>query len=239
MEKKHIAILLGVMCLLLTAGIFIQVKTVSSSSTSIGKTKTENELRNSVLKWKEKYDNSYAQLEQKESKLDSLRERAASTDGNSTIISASLEKYNTLLGYTELIGPGVVITLKDADSSNVKGSATNYIVHDGDLIEIVNALKNAGAEAISINGQRITNTTTITCAGNIIKVNGKKIGSPFTINAIGSTSRLYGALTMPGGYLEWLEGDGVQVNVEQVEKSTIIVPKYDGVYKFEYASNVE
>lgn len=239
MEKKHIAILLGVMCLLLTAGIFIQMKTVSSSSTSIGRTKTENELRDSVLKWKEKYDNTYIQLEQKQKKLDNLREQAASTDGSSTILSESLEKYNSLLGYTELIGTGTIITLKDADSSNVKGNATNYIVHDGDLIEVVNALKNAGAEAISINGQRIVNTTAITCAGNIVKINGKKVGSPYVISAIGSAPRLYGALKMPGGYLEWLEEDGVQVNIEQVEKSTIIVPKYDGVYKFEYAGNME
>lgn len=239
MEKKQIAVLLGIMCLLLTAGIFIQAKTVSNSSTSVGKTKTENELRDSVLKWKEKYDNAYSELEKKESKLDSLRDKASNTDGSSTSLSTMLEEYNSLLGYTELIGSGIVTTLKDADSSNVKGNATNYIVHDGDLIEVVNALKNAGAEAISINGQRIVNTTAITCAGNIIKVNGEKIGSPYIINAIGSTSRLYGALTMPGGYLEILEYDGVQVSVEQVEKNTIIVQKYDGTYKFEYASNVE
>ena len=98
-------------------------------------------------------------------------------------------------------------------------------------------MKNAGAEAISINDQRIVNPTAITCAGNIIKVNGDKLGSPFVIKAIGLTEKLNGALTMPGGYLELLENDGVQVKVE--ETSNIVIPKYNGIYNFQYAENVE
>ena len=140
-------------------------------------------------------------------------------------------------GYSEVSGQGLIITVKDANSSNVKGNATDYVVHDGDLLEIVNALRNAGAEAISINEQRITNSTAITCAGNIIKVNGEKLASPFEIKAIGLTEKLNGALTMPGGYLELLEDDGVQVDVK--ESSNIVIPKYTGVYKFNYAENVE
>ena len=107
------------------------------------------------------------------------------------------------------------------------------------LVEIVNALKNAGAEAISINGERITNTTAITCIGNVVKINGEKIGSPFEIKAIGLTAKLYGSLTMPYGYIDILKRDGVQVNIEQVEKDTIVIPKFNGVYKFEYAKEIE
>lgn len=73
--------------------------------------------------------------------------------------------------------------------------------------------------------------------GNIIKVNGEKIGSPFEIKAIGLTEKLNGALTMPGGYLELLENDGVQVKVE--EATNIVIPKYNGVYNFQYAENLE
>jgi len=234
-KKTQVAILLGIMCLLLTMGICIQAKTVSSSTTTVGKTKAENELRDSVLRWKEKYDNAYQELERKESELNDLRLMASNTDGNSSSLSKMLEQYNTLLGYTNVTGPGIMITLEDADSSNIKLNATDYIVHDGDIVEVINALKNAGAEAISVNGQRIVNGTAVTCAGNIIKANGEKIGSPFVINAIGSTGRLYGALTMPGGYLERLQEDGVLVKVEKIEKNTIEIPKYTGIYKFEYA----
>lgn len=237
MKKGKIALLLGIMCMFLTLGICIQMKTVNESSTRVGKTQAENALRDSVLKWKEKYDLIYAEENQKEEELAKLREEVLSQNTDSENINGQLKDINILLGYNEVSGQGLIITLKDANASTVKGNATDYIVHDGDLLEVVNALKNAGAEAISINDQRIVNSTAITCAGNIIKVNGEKLGSPFVIKAIGLTEKLKGALTMPGGYLEVLEKDGVQVKVE--EANNIEIPKYNGVYNFQYAENVE
>ncbi len=74
--------------------------------------------------------------------------------------------------------------------------------------------------------------------GNIIKINDKKESSPFVIRAIGLTEKLKGALTMPGGYLYRLENEfGLQVKVEA--SNNIIIPKYDGIYNFQYAENVE
>lgn len=239
MNKKQISIVLGGMCCLLTIGIFVQIKTTNYIASAFGRTQTENELRDSVSRWQQKYQNAYEKLNKKETELEKLREQASNNGENSTHLSESLEEYNTLLGYTELKGPGIIITLKDGDSTINKSFATDYIVHDGDVLEVVNALRNAGAEAISVNGQRVINNTAITCIGNVIKINGEKIGTPFEISAIGPTSRLYGSLTMPGGYLRLLESAGVQVKVEQVEKNSIIIPKYEGVYKFIYATRAE
>ena len=59
MNKAKIGLLLGMMCMLLTMGICIQIKTVNDSSTGVGKTQKENELRNSVLRWKEKYEKAF------------------------------------------------------------------------------------------------------------------------------------------------------------------------------------
>jgi len=241
-NKIKIAILLGIMCTFLTAGIFIQIKTVQSSTTTVGRTQAENELRDSVLRWKEKYENAYGKLEKKEEELESLREKASNSDENSNELSNKLENYNRLLGYTEVKGEGVIITLKDGDSSVLKNSGlitTDFIVHDGDLQQVVNALKNAGAEAISINDERIVNKTSIICSGNVVTINDKKVGAPFVIKAIGPSGLLYYSLKMPGGYLENLESYGVSVDVKQVEKETIVIPKYEGVYKLEHASNVE
>lgn len=238
-NKFIIPLILGIMCCFLTAGICIQINTVKNSTTTVGKTQAENALRDSVLRWKEKYENAYDKLEKKKKELEKLREEASNSSDSSNGLSKKLEKYNLLLGRSELIGPGVIITLNDGDSSIVKGPSTNYIVHDGDLLETVNELKNAGAEAISINNQRIVSTTSINCVGNVIAVNGEKVGAPFVIKAIGLPVQLYGSVTMLGRYLDKLESDGVQVDVEKVEKSTIVIPKYEGVYKFNYASNIE
>lgn len=234
-NRLSIAILLGIMCCFLTAGIAIQIRTVSKSSTSVGKTQTENELRDSVLRWKEKYENAYAKLEKKEKELENLREQASNSTDSSSGLSNKLQRYNMLLGQTDLIGPGIIITLNDGDSK----LATDPIVHDGDLVEVVNALRNAGAEAISINNQRITNRTEISCAGNIITINGEKVGAPFVIKAIGSALRLKTSINIHGGYIYKLEKAYVQVDVKQIDKSTIEIPKYEGTYKYEYARNVE
>ena len=114
---------------------------------------------------------------------------------------------------------------------------SSYLVHYSDLIEVINSLKNAGAEAISVNEQRITKSTAISCIGNVIKINNEKVGVPFIINAIGSPEKLYGALTMLGGYIDKLKDEGVLVTVEK--QNSITIPKYSGIYKFEYARNAQ
>lgn len=138
-------------------------------------------------------------------------------------------------------GEGIVITLRDANKSTIKttifADPNDFVVHDADLMEVINALKESGAEAISINGQRVVDSTAITCLGNVIQVNGEKVGVPFEIKAIGLTERLYGGLTMPGGYLDKMEKAGIQVKVEKSED--IMISKYSGVSQFEYAENVE
>lgn len=239
MNKNQIALLMGGMCCLLTMGICVQINTIKNTTSAFGKTQTENELRDSVSRWQENYENAYEKLAKREEELEELRKQAANNSENSNHLSESLAEYNTLLGYSELVGPGVIVTLKDGDPSLNNSFLTNYIVHDEDILEVVNALKNVGAEAISVNGQRIISSTSITCVGNVIKVNNQKIGAPFVISAIGSSTWLHSSLTMPGGYLEWIQGLGVQVDVKQVEKAEIVIPKYEGIYKYEYARRAE
>lgn len=239
MNDKKVALLLGIMCFLLVIAICIQINTVNNSYTAVAKTKTENELRDSVLKMKEKYDSAYELVERNEKEIERLRKQALISDENAEEINDNLEQYNMFLGNTEVKGTGITITVSDADIGNGIGDSYLSIVHDVDLIELVNALKNAGAEAISINEQRITNTTAITCIGNVVKINGEKVGAPFQIKAIGLTSKLYGSLTMPYGYVDLLKRDGVKVEIEQHDKESIIIPRFDGVYKFEYAKDVE
>ena len=239
-KNLKISLILGIMCFFLTLGIVVQINTVSKSSTTVGKTLVENELRDSVLRWKQKYENAYEKLEEKEETLNSLREQVSNSDETHSGMSSKLARYNSLLGNTEVIGKGIVITVTDGDGSSLNGNfASDYIVHDGDLYEIVNSLKNAGAEAISINDQRIVSKSSITCAGNVVLINGEKVGVPYEIKAIGLPSMLFGAVTMPNGYIDWMIEDGVKVDIKPVEKETIVIPKYEGIYKLEYATIFE
>lgn len=236
LNKKMISIVLGIMCFALTLSICVQVKTVKSSNSTVGNSYKENNLRAEVLKYQEKYDNKYKELEMAEKELE--KERQKSTKNNSDLEKKEQQiiQGNKMIGLAEVTGPGVIITLSDSknDASSVLNPST-LLVHDVDILGVVNELKNAGAEAISINEQRIVPTTSISCGGNIIDINGEKVGAPFVIKAIGLPEQLAG-LSRPGGYLEILEW--ASIGVELKKSNDITIPKYTGVIKYEYAQTV-
>ena len=234
MNKKYVMLTIGIMCFLLTVGICIQVKTISNTNTTgISKNATENKLRDEVLRWKERYDNAYKQLGETENILEEERKKATEDNEETTQMKDELNKINKLLGLTDVKGEGIILIVddnKDADSNILDQNAA--VVHEGDLIEIVNILKNGGAEAISINDQRVVSTTAITCDGSVVRINGEKVGAPFEIKAIGSQERIKGVLEMPYNYIYWMGADGIDITIRKV--NSIEIPKYEGIIKREY-----
>ena len=241
MNKKIISLILGIMCVLLSYGIAVQIKTVNGTETPTSTNARENELRDAVLKAKEKYDNLYQQLENAENKLEEERTKATQNNTELTELENEIKEGNKILGLSEVTGNGLIITVNDNQDillSNWLADPNLLLVHDSDLLSIVNELKNARAEAISINDQRLISTSAIDCDGNIIKVNGEKIGAPFTIKAIGLPELLIN-VNRTGGYLDNLRDNRyLKVSVEKVtDKKTITIPKYNGVIKFQYAKS--
>ncbi len=239
MRKWKQAIILGVMCFILTIGICVQLKTVNNNGSTVSSNQELNELKDQVLKMKEKYDNTYVLLETAQKELETTRNNVTNNDDELKALEEEIKKYNMLLGATEVEGQGATITIADANISSSVNSVidqSDLLVHDKDLLAVVNELKNAGAEAIEINGQRIVNTSAITCEGNVISVNGQKISSTFTINAIGLSTRL-ATLKRPGGYLERLEESYIKTTFTRADKITI--SKYTGITNFKYAKTKE
>lgn len=236
MDKKKISITLGIVCLILTIGICVQVNTIKSTNSTVMQTLTENSLRDEVLKWKEKYDNISNQLDNAEKRLAKTREESTKDDTTASDKEAQITLNNNLLGITNLVGQGIEITLKDdpnGENIGVLEDISLHIIHDADLRCIVNELKNAGAEAISINGQRLVNSTAITCIGNVIKINDEKVTSPMTIKAIGLPESLAG-IDRLGGYISLLEEKGIVVTIKKSDK--IQIPKYTGAISAKYMS---
>lgn len=232
MKKGQVAITLGIMCMLLTLAIVIQINTIKDANTVVGVSRVESELKDQVLEERENYDKLYKKLEEKEKDLEEIRQKSTQGDSSAKKNEEELKKANVLLGLTEVTGSGILINLDDnqtvtANSIGAYDNINRYLIHDEDLRTIVNELKNAGAEAISINGQRLVNTTAITCNGNVILINGEKIGAPFEIKAIGFQEMFKGALLRPGGYIEVLTNDGILTNVEM--QDSITIPKYSGI----------
>lgn len=220
MPKKKIAISLGLLTMLLTAGMIMQFKMVRAANLDGTIQLTDRNLKKSVLQWNEKYQDSTKKLKDTDKELEDLKKQVANLHTNEAV-QEKINKYETLLGINDVKGQGIEISLSDNDNYSNQNSfasinASNYLVHDGNLIAIVNELKAAGAEAISINGKRITGSTAITCAGNVIQVNGEKVGSPFIIRAIGQKDLLYGEVTKNGGTIYKLKKYGV---ITEIKKS--------------------
>ena len=231
MNKRKIAIVLGIMCFALTIAIVVQYKTIKNANKIVGST-VNDELKTEVLRWKERYEEAYENLGKLESILEERRKIAISNDDTSLELQEELKKINALIGTTDVMGDGIVITI--ADNTNVTNQTigiydniSNYLIHDSDLIRLVNELKNAGAEAVSINDERIINSTSITCDGNVVLINGNKISSPFIIKAIGSQATILGAIQRTGGLLEEFNEFGLVASVEQ--ENSITIYKYNGV----------
>ena len=228
-NKIKISLVLGIMCFLLTLGICVQIKTVKNSNSTVSNNYEENSLRAEVLKYKEKYDNKYKELEKAEQTLEQERENSTQNDDNLKETEESIT-----IGLTEVNGPGVTVTLTDSKkdiSSSLNPS--DLVVHDLDVLSVINELKNAGAEAISINDQRLTPNSGIICGGNIIDINGEKVGAPFIIKAIGLPEQL-AALNRPGGYLATLKE--YNIGVEFKKSNNITIPKYTGTITYKYAN---
>lgn len=238
-NKTQIGIALGLMCIVLTGGISVQLKTIKEATKAVGSSLVESELKEEVLRWKEDYENIYEELENKELELEKARQESTRENGRLKELQQELDETNRLLGLTEVTGEGIVLTVKDNDGTTLKelGLDLNQaLVHDEDLRQLVNELKNSGAEAISINGQRIMSTTAINCSGAVVTINNIKINSPFEIRAIGNVYSL-GGIKRPGGYLSLMEDEGIIATFDS--SNNITIPKYAGVNSPKYMINAE
>ena len=197
---------------------------------------SENKLRDNVLKEQENNKKLSNELQSKLDELENLRKTTASNSEEAQALETQLTELNRLLGYTDVKGKGLVITLQDADASS-NGYTNDNLVHDLDLVDIVNELFNAGAEAVSINDQRITTSTAINCNGNVVRINNEKVSVPFVIKAIGSPEGLYGTMTRPGGYLSLMENGKIKIKVEKKEELT--VSKFNGTHQYKYMEIAE
>ena len=235
-NKMQLLIIFTVMSMALTYGVCIQMKTVNYNGTTVNLTEQQSELKSEILKTSEKYDNLFEELEIYEAELEKVRENSTSSNSELAILEESIKEKNLALGLTEVTGTGIKIVLNDGNVSAITNpfiNVSDLLVHDGDLINVVNELFNAGAEAIAINGQRIVTTTAIECDGNVIKVNGTKMGAPFEITAIGYPEQLAG-IGRPGGTIDILESRGVMVTL--TKQNSVTIPKYMGTMKFNYAT---
>lgn len=142
---------------------------------------------------------------------------------------ANLKSERAKAGLTKINGPGVIITLNDSKTGL---ASEDSIVHAADLRDVINLLWDSGAEAISINGQRVVVNTAIDCIVNTILVNDTRISTPFSVEAIGDQIPMYDNLISPlilSNIHERSKNQGLVYNVSK--NNDITVPVFDGSFE--------
>ena len=148
------------------------------------------------------------------------------------------ERLQLLAGTTAVEGAGIEVVLDDSAIPKKANENPNlYIIHDEDLLRVLNELRAAGAEAISLNNQRIVAMSEVRCAGPTVSVNNIRSAPPYVIKAIGAPKTLTSALRLRGGVVETFEFWGIQVKIKSQDK--VQIPALKAPRNFEYAKSVE
>ncbi len=230
-DKVILSIAIGIVCVILISVIFTQFKTIDEADIVGITTARDDELTAMLSTWKQKQEELQEQLDNTNQRIAEYNEKITSNQASEELLQEELEQTNLLTGQTDVVGEGVIVTLSDGEKS-----ATIT-----ELLELINELRLAGAEAISINDQRIINMTEIVDTGGVILVNQERIVSPYVVKAIGDTKYLASALNSKNtGFIDSRRNSGL--NIELEENANIKIYKYSGrreQLKFKYAKEVE
>ncbi len=137
-----------------------------------------------------------------------------------------LKELKILSGEYDIKGEGIVIIIDDSKNEDYKNTNLG-IIHDIDIMIILNELKAAGVDAISINDVRVMGDSEIKCMGPTVKVDGHSKATPFIIKAVGDMEMIYNIMSDKNSYINLLETT-YYMDVKVEKNKNIIIPKRDG-----------
>ncbi len=221
---------LTLMCLLL--GLFlaweVQIQTAIKEASSDQKTETLVSLITNLETENAALESQLAGVRQE---TDTIIMNSSSSESQLTASQAQLLQLQIRAGLTALEGPGIAVTLDDNKNFLTGDDPNRYVIHYENLLYIVNDLRNAGAEAISINGQRIVVSSEIRCVGNVILINATRLAPPFEILAIGDPTRLAESIDYSSTYQQLsLSGFPVSYKTTGIHSTDIKIPAYIGSF---------
>ncbi|NLH97769.1 MAG: DUF881 domain-containing protein [Clostridiaceae bacterium] len=211
---RNLAMML--VCMLLGIMLALQYRSVNyNQSIASLENKRLEELKEEVIR----LQNQKNELQERYQKLEEENQTFARVKaGDSEAVQQlknNLLKARIFAGLETVRGAGIIITLDDDYP---------WAVMDAHILDVVNELRASGAQAISVNDERVVAMTEIRSAGDYIMINGKQHKAPFTIKAIANPNYLERALMMIGGVVENLEGDGLKVSIKKSDE--IIINKF-------------
>lgn len=234
---KHAIIAITGVCIILGFTIGVQAKTVRKQITTVDVQRV-GELSVELKKAVEENENLFQQIKEYEKKIKGYENSMSGNDKSLQLLKEELENIRKLSGMTILQGRGITVTLNDSrQTAKGNADANAYLVHAEDILSVINELNVAGAEAISINGQRIIGSSSVRCAGSVVNINGIKIATPFVITAIGDPDILESALNFPGGVIDSLAPWGIEIIIKK--QPNVVVEAYSQSIHFKEAKDMQ
>ena len=149
-----------------------------------------------------------------------------------------LDQLSESVGLRAMHGPGVKVTLADSDLREAPegGNVNDLVIHSQDVQAVVNALWRAGAEAVSINGQRLVGTSAVLCVGNTLLLNGTVHSPPYVVSAVGASKDRFDTDRLVRRLKSAAQAFGLRLDVARA--SDLEVPAYRGATTLTYARPV-
>lgn len=234
-------ILIFLICIVVGFGFVLQTRVTEGQRLYVS-AKAIDDYKTTIESEKQTVERTKTLIKEAKEQLEIYEgEDNASQSGKSQITS-QIEEQRKLYGmYSaafDLEGPGVIIKIDDGTRDLFEGEdINNVLVHDADILLIINDLKKNGAEAITVNGERLVANSSVICSGYTVEINGVRYARPFEIKAIGDGKRMASSLLSLGGYGTSLKNWGVIFEIELSDK--VFIPAYHQEIKLWYTKKVE
>lgn len=178
----------------------------------------EEKYREDLVQQQERNKELSDEINEKQEEIRAFEHSFSNHEADHANLVEEAKDLRLLLGVIPASGPGVKVTLKDAEYDPIEQNPNDYIVHESHIFKVINELRIAGAQGVAINGQRITANSYIKCTGPVITIDGKQFPEPFIIEAIGEADVLEKALRLKGGVVDGLVRDNIIVSLEQIKE---------------------
>lgn len=203
-------------CIILGVMVAWQYKSINYNQLqALSQNKRADELKDDLIVLQKQNTDMRNRLDELNRLNDELQDSRVGSDEVANSLKKSLKQAEIFAGLTEVKGKGIIVTLDNNDLV--------YVLEE-DILDVVNEMRAAGAQAISVNNERIVATTEIREAGNFIMVNGVKMQAPFAIKAISDPNDLDRALKIPNGVIENLV-ETLALKVDVNKSDNLVIPK--------------
>jgi uncharacterized protein YlxW (UPF0749 family) len=215
-------VIFSVVCLVLG---FIVAYSYNITKTEQMKSELVNEtwdreygLRQQLINQEEKNLKLSEELRNKQAEVTAIEKELSREEQVFTNLEEDTEKYRMFLGKVKVHGSGVKVTLEDGTASQVGENLNDYLVHEQHVFKVINELYISGAQAVAVNGQRLSSQSYIVCNGPVITVDGQQHPAPFTITAIGDPDVLEASLNLTGGIKDQLVNENVVFTLQKLNQ---------------------